>query len=406
VKRSLVILFTLIGLAAAVFFLRPRMDPQPTDATRAPLTEFRLAWAFDPPTRAAAPVGFDPEQFGALVLVAVALPDKGPACGAVYALDSKTGQPRWTFDADGTLSPTSVGPSGVSPLFVSDGRGGTHRLLALRNADGSVQWELTTADRVTAPPGGGGDLRHTVIPAGDDGVYLVEGQTGKVVWHFTGGHVNTCPSSEGGHIYIATGASEKFPAPALLALNRATGGVEWRVALPGPSVGGALWVGEGIVIAPLVPGLACFDSKSGAQKWLLPEAGPPALEPRLLRLPGPRGTQLLAFVGTGDGFVRAVDVGAGRVVWSATVGSPVVGPPRQAGEYVFTATRDGQLFQLNQRTGAGVGRFDAAGLLGGSPTVLAVAPGPRAVLIAEVDTPAGRSVRVVCLEHVEWFTRR
>jgi outer membrane protein assembly factor BamB len=365
--------------------------------------EYRLAWAFDPPTRAAAPVGF--ERSLGHVLLALAHPE-GPVRGTVYALDFRTGRLKWTFDAAGTLSPTSVGPSGVSPLFVADGPGGSRRLFALREADGSVQWELTTADRVTAPPGSGGDLSHTAIPAGDDGVYIVEDETGKVVWHFAGGHVNTQPLSEGGHTYVATGLSTKFPNPTLLALNAETGAVAWRVPLPGPASGGALWVGQGIIIVPLVAGLECFERKSGARKWLLSHAGPPALEPRLLQMSGSQGTQLLGFVGTRDGFVQAVDVGAGRVVWEATVGSPIVGTPAGAGKYVFAVTRDGQLFQLNNRTGAGVGRFNAAALLGGRPTVLAAAAGPKTVLIAEVEAAAGRSLRVVCLEHVEWFTRR
>src|SRR5262249_59191974 len=105
--------------------------------------------------------------------------------------------------------------------------------------------------------------------------------------------------------------SENFPAPELLALNAETGEAEWRVPLPGRAASTDLWVGQGIVIVPLAAGLACFDSKSGTRKWLLREAGPPALEPRLLMLTGPAGTQLLAFVGTGDGVVRAVDVEAG-----------------------------------------------------------------------------------------------
>ncbi len=155
--------------------------------------------------------------------------------------------------------------------------------------------------------------------------------------------------------------------------------VAWAFDPPTRSAapGGALWVGQRIVMVPLACDLACFDSESGARKWPLPEAGPPALEPQLLKLSAPGRTQLLAFISTGGGFVRVVDADTARVVWSARLGSPVVGPPSQAGQYRFAATRDGQLFQRNERTGAGVGRFNAAALLGGNPTVLPLTPARR-----------------------------
>src|SRR6187401_2039471 len=93
-KRWLAVGLALVGLAGAIYFLRPHAAPPPTDATGAPPVAYRLAWTFDPPAPSEPPVGFDAHRFGPLILLAVAHPRTGPSVGPLKWLTGPF--TRWT----------------------------------------------------------------------------------------------------------------------------------------------------------------------------------------------------------------------------------------------------------------------------------------------------------------------
>ena len=68
----------------------------------------------------------------------------------------------------------------------------------------------------------------------------------------------------------------------------------------------------------------------------------------------------LAFVGSSDGIVRAIDTATGRVKWTAYTGGAVRLPPTVAESRVFVGSGDGWMYALEARTGELIWRFRAA----------------------------------------------
>lgn len=59
----------------------------------------------------------------------------------------------------------------------------------------------------------------------------------------------------------------------------------------------------------------------------------------------------VAYVGSGDGALLALDLETGRERWRANVGSPIHSTPAVGGGFVFVAGRDGRISAFDSRTG-------------------------------------------------------
>jgi outer membrane protein assembly factor BamB len=114
--------------------------------------------------------------------------------GKTYAVDVKTGKPRWSYDAGGEASPAISG----SKLFVGSSDGGLYALDAERGGD--PKWLFPTGAPITASPVVAAGV---VYIASGTTLYAIDANTGAELWRYAAGYtIVTSPVVVNGVIFI------------------------------------------------------------------------------------------------------------------------------------------------------------------------------------------------------------
>ena len=168
----------------------------------------------------------------------------GLACLPRNAAAGAAPQPRWYFETGGTISQAPVVLDNLVLATVSYSKD-TGRLLCLERDSGKLAWEwpIAASGVLTVTP----PQRRLQILVQDKKVHLTSlDQNGKVQWSVPigelgrqpeiGRHVHLYPMAAANIIVVATWAAAAELGlegkPALLALDRGTGTVLWKVPLP------------------------------------------------------------------------------------------------------------------------------------------------------------------------------
>lgn len=294
--------------------------------------------------------------------------------GRMLCMNRHTGKVEWAFDAPG-LRPVYCTPT-VAGNKVYCGEG-LHehqgcRLFCLNASDGNPAWKepfKTASHTEGAPAVVGGKV---YFPAGDDGLYCADANTGAKLWQFPGGkergiHIDAPPAVRNGTVFVGSGL-HSFVA---VALDAATGDEKWRTDLKLRSFGAPLasgskvfyGVGTGNMGADVFKydeegemrdrepagAVVCLDAATGKEEWRHP-------------LPKSVHTGLAAdafsvYAGCRDGVLYAIDRKTGKLRWRAGIGSAVMSAPAvaESGGFpvaVYAVSREGRVFCLNPQTGA------------------------------------------------------
>jgi outer membrane protein assembly factor BamB len=286
---------------------------------------------------------------------------------SVVALDPITGETRWEVEREegAAGSPAIVGDLVIHASGQRDGAA----LVGRRLDDGREEWSTSTGASVGSGIAVEGERAYAATRAGE--VLAVDVSTGEVAWRFdTAGNLGTIPAVDEGRVF-AVAQSQTFGPASLHAIDAETGEEEWRFPLGQPvrSLGTSPAAGGGVVVAGLSDGrVHAVDADTGAERWAedaLPgwirqpfgpgtvPAIPGSLAPGAAFVAGPsravrmevgsgqvRWSYQLAdllthlsasisgrhlLLGDASGLAAAVDVGSGRLVWKAPLGSGPVG---------------------------------------------------------------------------------
>ena len=335
----------LAAIAGIALYPRHRVAPLPDEPDAAPL---RLKWTYTAPrpgAAVAAPLIADDGIYLA------AIHTRGfSLAGTVYALD-RTGTPRWSFDADGTMLPTASSPAlADGRLYFGEGMHANFscRLFCLDAATGRPLWNFPTTDHIEGGPVAADGL--VIFPAGNDGLYAINAITGKQRWNFREGlHIDSTPLVRGGRVYVGSGPSKKFATSAVVCLELATGKPVWRTPIdlpawaPVAAAGDRLFVGLGNgrltkgAEPPEKPagGLACLDPDSGKVLWSVSAADAVFGKPAIV------GKDRIAF-GSREGGLYFSDFD-GRTLTRLPLGAPIIAAPFVDRDSTFAATVSGLL---------------------------------------------------------------
>ena len=259
----------------------------------------------------------------------------GDEAGVVHALDLASGTERWRTTIDGPIPGALASSSG---LVIAATRTGS--AVALKPASGEVAWRTALRAGVTRSIAATDDAAYFALDGGwfvalrsADGVQLWEA---RVATDGSGG----TPTVAGGLVYAAAGLDTESVAPALVALDRATGKERWRYASPQAAAVYAPAVADGHAFAVAEDGtVVALDAASGGTIWTVNSGAPNDAPPSLV------GATL--YVGDTNGSLIAFGTADGAELWRARI----VGVPYPAvvtHGLVFLGTNAGVLYALGR----------------------------------------------------------
>jgi outer membrane protein assembly factor BamB len=265
----------------------------------------------------------------------------------LQALDARTGDRRWSFDA--------INPNATPTVVDGTVYAASTDLYAVDTKLGSLQWCFEGSGSFVGSP----TVSDGTVYAGsrDGRLYAVDAGTGSELWRFETGHRRwSSPAVVDGTLYVASGsettdegASSQFETTTLYAVDTETADTEWRVDIKGipdsaPTVAnGTVYIGSG---APDDAVLA-LDAATGDEVW--------RFESTWLGGCSPTVADGMVYVGgpnSGDGgSLYALEAGTGDLAWQFETEDRIVrSSPTVADGVVYVGVTDGSLRAVDTAT--------------------------------------------------------
>ena len=236
-------------------------------------------------------------------------------------------------------------------------------VLAIQASTGRVLWERRFAGCVAASPAVGNGIVYVGFMdpppcRGSAPSFLsaLDARTGKTLWRFRCGVVETPPLLAGGRLYFGSWDHRVY------AVDARTGHLDWSFAT-GDRVKGGVAFAAGKIFAGSYDGrLYALDAETGKLRWSVGGLGAVYATPSV--------AHGRVFVGSTNGSVYSLAASNGRLRWSTRTRSFVYSPVALSGATAFVGSYDHRFYALSQATGRIRWTFDAGAPISGAPTVL------------------------------------
>jgi outer membrane protein assembly factor BamB len=241
------------------------------------------------------------------------------------------------------------------------------RMVAMNARTGKVVW-ANNFDRCTAASPAVGDgivyqpLMYVEPCTKDDSslpgaMVAMDAQTGKVLWRFRAGVIETSPLLIGDVLYFGDWRGT------LYALDVKTRKPRWTFEAGGELKGGPAYDKGTIYFAGYDDRVYAVNARTGKLRWS--SSG----EANFYSTPAVAYGRV--YVGNTDGRVYAFGAKSGNLLWATSTGSYVYSGPAVWNQTVYVGSHSGRLFALNAATGAVRWSFDLGDAVAGSPGVMA-----------------------------------
>jgi outer membrane protein assembly factor BamB len=292
--------------------------------------------------------------------------------GHLYAVDTRTGTQRWSFETGG---PVRSSPAVFHDRVIvgSD----DHGVYAIDIETGDVVWDFETGDRVRAPPLV--DVQtafrvadHLVAVGSYDGMmYVFEPRTGELIHRQgAGGPIKVSAvtgvwSRAWELIWGAEDSKRHYWIPS----RRDDPGLSptVRYDLDSPQTAATTWsppnmlrVEEGYAIYEIPGDLTRRVPGKYQNDWVFESDDEIRSSPAL----GP-----FVYIGSLDGNLYAIDRDSGDPEWTFETGDKIESSPALAGDGVYVSSTDGRLYGVNATSGELLGSFATGDAIHSSPAV-------------------------------------
>lgn len=261
-------------------------------------------------------------------------------------------QPKWTFKAEDEIrsSPTIVGDL----VFV--GAYDTN-MWAVKLADGSLAWKFATKGGIASTPAVEEQNKLVLFGSEDFTFYAVDYRNGRISWTYsTKDRIRSSPRVEHGHVFIGSDDGK------LYALNVANGRLLWAFDTGAP-VRSRAFVTNELVIVGSESGEVSAISLSGSRKWTYRTRRAVMSSPIVDLQEG------ICFVGSGDGFLYALDANTGFNSWRFRTNGAIFASPAIYKGLIIIPSTDNIVYAVNGQTGRERWRFSSDSAFVGSALV-------------------------------------
>src|SRR5262245_5846366 len=386
------VLLGAVGLASlvlGVMTMRPppvsagdtqtRVDDEGGGAEAAGAQPVGVAWKWEAAEKGGV-VYSSPAVDGDRVYAAAAHQRGFDTYGRIYCLDRGTGRQVWSFDDDGDMKQVFSSPRVVGgKVYVGEGFHQDHdcKMYCLDAATGVKLWSFATRSHTESSPcvvDG-----KVYFGAGDDGVFCLNADDGKMAWHYEKLHVDSNPAVVDGKVYAGSGVGDVYRETCMFALDAGTGKELWRLPPHLPVWGSPTVAGQHVCF-----GLGNGDFTRSADK---PAGAVMCLEAatgkRIWRVDVPDGVldrpaidRHRVYFGSRDGCLYCVSRKDGTSLWKKDLGSPVVASvalarqPGTGAASVYALGSGGKLYCFDPETGREDYTFDVLKDTQGKPPEL------------------------------------
>jgi outer membrane protein assembly factor BamB len=299
----------------------------------------------------------------------------GSTDGRLYAIDRSSGTERWRFQTRGPISSSPAVADGLVYISSVDGL-----IYAVDAATGAERWRFATrGERRFTAPGIHGAIPRTermpdpfdvflssptvvdgtlYIGSGDQHVYALDARTGTERWRFaTGDVVHATPAVANGLVYIGSWDRN------LYALDASTGAERWRYTTGNDTViynqigiASSAAVKDGLVFVGGRDGkFHVVDARTGAPRWTHDNRGG-------WTIGSPAVRDGVVYFATSDGRrFKALDAATGATRFDLANPAVSFSSPALVGDIAYYGTSDGWLRAVNVRTGAFHAHFQTDG---------------------------------------------
>lgn len=275
----------------------------------------------------------------------------------VACYDLGPGTQKWIVDASPTLEPAA----GDNLLFTVE----PEALVARRDADGSIAWEMPFAESLAAPPTW--DNGWLVAATKGHEVLAFRAVDGHLMWRASlSGNAHARPSLAADRVYVSTEDGH------IVALRVDTGAVVWDRQIDA-AANDILALDDRIYVGSNDNHLYCLLAKDGSVDWKWQTGGDVIGQPS-------HDARNVYFVSL-DNVLRALDRKSGGQRWKAPLPMRPSRGPTQAGDVVVVAGIGPALAAYNARDGKSAGEMPRAGELAAAPHVVDAVNRPLPLLI-------------------------
>ncbi|MFF3377949.1 PQQ-binding-like beta-propeller repeat protein [Streptomyces sp. NPDC002680] len=290
--------------------------------------------------------------------------------GLVSAIDPADGTVLWRHPIDSTR--IAGRPPVLSGGLVHPPQNEGPRMEALDPRTGAVRWQETASGRVGLGYAGG----MTLLIGADGKVTGVDSASGDSKWNRRIADLSGPQlfAFAGDQLAYATSAAEDGASTRVAALDPGTGDVRWQKRLDGELRPiGTTSEGASVFFAALdseygdTVAVVAYDPESGTTRKV-------AVTVPLQRAQGAVRGNVVYLMAAGGG-LTAVDLSAGKQLWSLQTSVSLGSAPAVDGRYVYFSAADGRLIAVDARTGKLVGQTPPR-LGAASDTIAASLPAP------------------------------
>ncbi len=257
----------------------------------------------------------------------------------------------WKFRVEDELRSSPVHYKGMLYVTAYD-----NNLYALNAADGAFKWKFPTENGISTTPGIAPDENLIIFGSEDGNLYAVDLRTGKVQWtHRTDGPIRGSVAIEHGHIFFGSDDAK------LYAIRLMNGRLAWKYEGAG-AIRSRPAVTDDRIVFGIESGEVIGLDLSGALKWKFKAKRAVTASPLI--------HDQIAYVGSMDAHIYAIDVQTGWGIWRVRTQNAVLSTPAINGRALYVGSADGYMYALDvAANGRELWKYKTDGQVIGSPVV-------------------------------------